>query len=267
MSTRTSIDFSKILPYEKLKDLGIENQQTYLGAKPFAHAYFDGIFDESVLDQVLEEFECSKIWREFETKYEKKFQMSDDQQMGPVTRSLIHHLNSSPFINFLEELTGIDGLISDPHLSGGGLHQIPRGGKLGIHVDFNQYKKINAYRRVNVLVYLNKDWKEKYGGYLELWSDKQGTNKTKLLPIYNRMAIFSTVSNSYHGHPEPLSCPEDRFRRSLALYYYTAGEKGGQRSTEHSTIFISDKGKEEEIGKISLLVRVKRKIKSLFHSN
>ena len=258
-----SIDFSNILPYEKLKVLGLENHESYINNTPFAHISFDDIFDKEILEQVLEEFEGSKVWREFETKYEKKFQMSDDEQMGAVTRSLIHHLNSAPFISFLEELTGIKGLIPDPHLSGGGLHQIPKGGKLGIHVDFNQYARINAYRRINVLVYLNKDWKEEYGGHLELWNDKLGTDKKKLLPLFNRMAIFSTVSNSYHGHPEPLSCPDNRFRRSLALYYYTAGEQGGQRTKEHSTIFISNLGKEEELGKITFLGKVKRKIKKI----
>jgi len=264
MSAEESINYSHIIPFEKLKELGKNNHQAYIDAEPFAHTYFDDVFDERILDTVLEEFEGSKVWREFETKYEKKFQMCDDEQMGPVTRSLIHHLNSKSFINFLEDLTGIEGLLPDPHLGGGGLHQIPKGGKLGIHVDFNQYKKINAYRRVNVLVYLNKDWPEEFGGELELWGDKFGKDKKKLLPLFNRMAIFSTVANSYHGHPEPLNCPEDRFRRSLALYYYTAGEKGGQRSKGHSTIFISDKGKEEEIGTITFFSRAKHKLKKMF---
>ena len=263
MSAVKEIDYSHIIPFEKLSRLGKENHDSYVNAEPFAHGYYDDVFDPDVLDAVIGEFEGSKEWHEFETKYEKKFQMSDDVQMGPVTRSLIYHLNSAPFIDFLEDLTGIKGLIPDPFLAGGGLHQIPRGGKLGIHVDFNQYKKINAYRRVNVLVYLNKDWEEEFGGHLELWKDKQGTSRKKLLPLFNRMAIFSTVSNSYHGHPEPLNCPPDRFRRSLALYYYTAGDMGGQRAKEHSTIFISDQGKEEELGKVTFLDRVKNKIKKI----
>jgi hypothetical protein len=263
MSTKLGIDFANILPYEKLSILGKENNEKYLNAEPFAHAYFDDIFDSKILDVVIQEFEGSKPWREFDTKYEKKLQMIDDTQMGPVTRSLIYHLNSAPFLSFLEDLTGIEGLIPDPYLSGGGLHQIPRGGKLGIHVDFNQYKKLNAYRRINVLVYLNKDWEEDYGGHLELWKDKQGSRKKKLLPIFNRMAIFSTVSNSFHGHPEPLNCPPDKFRRSLALYYYTAGDKGGQRAEGHSTIFITEKGKEDELGKVTFLGRIKRKLKKI----
>lgn len=258
-----TIDYSHLIPYEKLKTLGSENHDRYLNAEPFAHIAFDDVFDPAVLEKVLEEFEGSKQWKEFETKYEKKLQMNHDEEMGPVTRALIHHLNSGPFLDFLEELTGIKGLISDPHLAGGGLHQIPRGGKLGIHVDFNQYPKLNAYRRINVLVYLNKDWQEEFGGELQLWSDTKGTNKKKIMPIFNRMAIFSTVSNSYHGHPEPLNCPPDRFRRSLALYYYTAGEMGGQRAKEHSTIFVSEKGKEEELGKITFAGRVKSKLKKI----
>ena len=267
MSKLQNIDYDSIFPYEKFSNLGKEAHDAYVSAVPFPHCYFDNLFDETVLDQVINEFEGSKSWREFDSKYEKKFQMIDDRQMGPITRTLIHHLNSAPFLRFLGDLTGINGLIPDPHLSGGGLHQIPRGGKLGIHVDINYVRKINAYRRVNVLLYLNKDWKKEYGGYLELWKDKLGSEKVKINPCFNRMAVFSTVSNSYHGHPEPLNCPPDCFRRSLALYYYTAGDKGGQRSGEHSTIFVSNEGKEEELGKPTVIRRIKDKIKQVVKLN
>ena len=114
MSAVKEIDYSHIIPFEKLSSLGKENHESYVNAEPFAHGYYDDVFDPDVLDAVIGEFEGSKEWHEFETKYEKKFQMSDDVQMGPVTRSLIYHLNSAPFIDFLEDLTGIKGLIPDP---------------------------------------------------------------------------------------------------------------------------------------------------------
>ena len=121
------------------------------------------------------------------------------------TLALTHALfpqHELPFLYFLEALIG--GLIADPYLEGGGLHQIPRGGKLGIHVDFNWHERMKVYRRINVLVYLNKDWDASYGGHFQLWSDSKGSKKEKILPIFNRMAIFNTTTNSYHGHPEPL---------------------------------------------------------------
>lgn len=264
MSRFTVGDFNNILDLDKLEKLAAEHSENYTNASPFPSIIFDDFLKPEILDAVLEEFEKSEgEWREFDTKYEKKFQLNDDSKMGPVTRALIGQLNSAPFLNFLSKLTGIEGLIPDPYLSGGGLHKIPQGGRLGIHVDFNQYKKINAYRRLNVLIYLNKDWKEEYGGHFELWSDKKGTKVTKVLPIFNRLAMFTTTSSSYHGHPHRLTCPDNMARRSLALYYYTAGDSGEQRISQHSTIFLNEKGKEEELGKPSLTRKVKDKVKKV----
>ena len=157
--------------------------------------------------------------------------------MGDNTRALLYYLNSSTFITFVEKLTSIEGLIPDPHFAGGGLHRIQKGGLLKLHVDFNKHSRLNLDRRLNILIYLNKDWKEEYGGYLELWDKDMTRCEKKILPIFNRCVIFSTNDFSYHGHPDPLNCPEDRSRQSLALYYYSNGRPAHEVSQQHSTIF------------------------------
>ena len=136
----------------------------------------------------------------------------------------------------METLTGIENLISDPYFLGAGLHQIPRGGKLAVHADFNRHNKFPLDRRLNILVYLNKDWKEEYGGHLELW-DRDMSKCKKIAPLFNRMVVFPVTDWAYHGHPEPLTCPEGRTRKSIALYYYTNGRpenevKKGKKSTQ-----------------------------------
>lgn len=263
-----NLNHNQFLPYEKLMDLADAHADAYQQAAPFAHGVYDDVFDPELLDKVIAEFEeGEKQWKEFDTKYEKKYQMNKDINLQPVTRALIHNLNSEPFLAFLEKLTGIDGLIPDPYLEGAGLHKIPRGGKLGVHVDFNGHNKMSVYRRLNVLIYLNKDWKEEYGGHFELWDGQQGSCQKKLLPVFNRMAIFSTTSTSFHGHPEPLTCPEDRSRISLALYYYTAKDHGDQKKSLHSTQFLTGAGKREELRfEPTFLERVKGKLKKIFKS-
>jgi Rps23 Pro-64 3,4-dihydroxylase Tpa1-like proline 4-hydroxylase len=239
---------NEMLPLDKLVELASQEHKNYISAKPFAHGVYDDIFSPEILNEIINEFEIDEVkWHKFESKYEKKSQMNHDRSMPPTTRSLIHNLNSEPFLNFLESLTGIKGLIPDPYLMGGGLHQIPTGGKLGVHVDFNVHSIMKVYRRINVLIYLNKDWDETYGGHFELWDDKKGACQKKILPTFNRMAIFSTTSKSFHGHPEPLNCPPERSRRSLALYYYTANERGEQSGQSHSTQFLTKKGAREEL--------------------
>ena len=123
------------------------------------------------------------------------------------------------------------------------MHRIQPGGKLAVHVDFNKYKRLGLERRLNVLVYLNEDWQESYGGHFELWNKDMTESVVKILPIFNRMAMFSTTEISWHGHPDPLTCPEDRSRRSIALYYYTMGRDDGYDVAEHTTIFT---GRPEE---------------------
>ncbi|MFT5116827.1 MAG: Rps23 Pro-64 3,4-dihydroxylase Tpa1-like proline 4-hydroxylase, partial [Kiritimatiellia bacterium] len=249
----------------KLHQLAAESRHTYQNASPYAHGCFDDVFEPSILKKILEEFDIKdkENWKEFDTKYEKKLQLSADEDLGPYTRALINNLNSGTFLKFLEELTGITKLIADPYLSGGGLHKIEPGGKLGIHVDFNRNDHLQVHRRINVLVYLNEDWEESYGGHFELWGDELGANKVKILPIFNRMAIFNTTGTSFHGHPEPLTCPPERSRKSLALYYYTVAKDNSQSKRRHGTVFINDKGQTEEIGRVGLFKKMKNTLRTM----
>lgn len=228
-----------LLPLEKMQAIGAEMATTYQTARPFPHIVLDDFLDPIVLDRVLEEFPAEEgiDWVRFQAKHEVKLASKSEQQIGLFTRYLIYSLNSSAFLNFLEQLTGIKGLIPDPHLWGGGLHQILPGGKLGVHADFNRYGRLELDRRLNVLVYLNRDWREEWGGHLELWTADMKTCVRRLAPLFNRLVCFSTTDFSYHGHPEPLRCPTGRSRRSLALYYYSNGRPAEEVTGDHSTLF------------------------------
>ena len=206
----------------------------------------DDFLPEQVLDDVLAEFPSphGADWFTFDSPLERKLATKDDSLMGPATRHLLAELNSSAFIEFLERLTGIDGLVPDPHFVGGGLHQIERGGHLKVHADFNRHPRTDLERRLNVLIYLNRDWKDEYGGAFELWNEDMTRCETKVMPYFNRCVVFSTTSTSFHGHPEPLSCPEDRTRKSLALYYYSKDRPAEERGSVHNTLFKARPGED-----------------------
>ncbi len=180
--------------------------------------------------------------REYDDARQAKLEYHRIEALPPPARDLLFFLNSSPVLEFLEKLTGISGLIPDPHLSGGGLHQIEPGGKLDVHADFNRLQRLKLDRRLNLLVYLNQDWKEEYGGHLELWDTSMTTCVKKILPLFNRCVVFSTTSNSYHGHPVPLTCPKGMTRKSMALYYYTNGRPEEEQTASHSTLFQNRPG-------------------------
>ncbi len=219
--------------------LGDELAPRYRDAKPFPHVVADDVLPAAVLDDVLSEYpEPEDVeWQAFDLPTELKLALADTDRMGPVTRHLLSEFNGQVFIEFLERVTGIEGLIPDPHYEGGGLHQIRRDGFLKVHADFNRHSRLPLDRRVNVLVYLNHDWPEAYGGHLELWNKAMSRCEKRLLPTFNRMVIFSTTDFAYHGHPDPLTCPPNRARRSLALYYYTNGRPASEVSYTHTTLF------------------------------
>jgi hypothetical protein len=236
--SRYSIDPDVLL--QRGRDL----HDTYVNAKPFPHIAIDDFFPREVVEAVLAEFpKPGDIeWQRFKNSNEVKLACSDERRLGPAARQLLWEMNSQVFLQFLEALTGIKDLIPDPQLSGGGMHQIVRGGKLGVHVDFNRHGSYGLDRRLNILLYLNKDWREEYGGHLELWDKEMKRCEQRILPVFNRVALFSTTESSWHGHPNPLACPEGWSRKSLALYYYTNGRDDGVQAGEHSTVFRARPG-------------------------
>ena len=204
----------------------------------------DEFLPEGVLDGVLTEFPRPQDadWFAFDSPLERKLATKDESTMGPATRQLLAELNSAAFIDFLERLTGIEGLVPDPHLVGGGLHQIEPGGHLKVHADFNRHPRTGLERRLNVLLYLNRGWREEYGGALELWSRDMRACEARILPLFNRCVVFSTTSTSFHGHPEPVSCPQGETRKSIALYYYGRDRPPEERAGEHNTLFKARPG-------------------------
>jgi hypothetical protein len=230
---------SAAFDFQALTEMARQRATTYRAAEPFPHFVEDGLCDASYLAKVLEEFEAMDRggWRHSEGDFERKWSTDDVHRMGPFTVALIAQFNSGPFIDVLEALTGITGLVPDPHLRGGGLHEIRRGGLLGVHADFNLHPRLQLYRRLNLLIYLNTDWEDDWGGALELW-DRDGRRSVRsIAPVFNRAVLFDTSNFSYHGHPHPLACPPERSRKSVALYYYTAERPPGEDATPHGTVF------------------------------
>lgn len=189
--------------------------------EPFPHAVMDGFIDAATVRKINAEWPTE--WHKESGKYNKKWSRS---ALTETARSVAESID----VSVLEELTGIAGLFPDPELFGAGLHCIPKGGFLKMHVDFNRHPN-GWHRRVNLLVYLNEVWRDEWRGHLQLGM----RNNAKLIaPIAGRCVVFETNDQSWHGHPVPLDCPEDVQRRSLALYYYTAEPPRGEA---HTTIY------------------------------
>lgn len=218
------------MTYEYLIQFGFAYKQQYRDATPFPHVAIDDLFPKKFLDKVVEELPEGMIMddgcldknrcRVNEEENKKSF-IREEDMMGPYTKMLLSFMSSATFIEFLELMTGIPDLMTDPKRAGSGVHFVGPGGFLDIHADFNEQADLHLWRRVNTFIFLNPDWKPEYGGDLELWSRDMKSCHASIPPIKGRFVIFTSTDFSYHGHPQPLKCPPGRARRSIAMYYYT----------------------------------------------
>lgn len=218
----------------------------YVNNQPFPHIVIDDFVGAAVVDRLLEDFpgEDQRMQRRANTARlddgraaQLKKRSYADTEAGIAVRQMLWELNSGRFIDWLERLTGIPALLPDPKLNGAGLHVIDPGGMLRVHADYNRHPVYDLDRRINLLLYLNKDWRDEYGGHLELWDRDMKNCEHRLLPLAGRCVIFSTTSDSYHGHPHPLTCPDGMSRKSIALYYYTNGRPAEEQHERHSTLW------------------------------
>ena len=222
-------------------------RKKYLENIPFPHLVLDNFINTNLLNKVEKEFPNLQSLEniiKYSNQKEIKFASNGSYSFSPSARDLIGFLNSDVFLKYLQDLTGIqETLISDPYFIGGGYHEIKKGGLLKVHADFNKHLLINLDRRLNLLLYLNKDWNPNWGGNLEFY-DKDDLNNAvvSIEPFFNRCVIFSTTSNTFHGHPNKLNCPVNVSRRSIALYYYSTGRPKSESVESHGTKFVEVKG-------------------------
>jgi 2OG-Fe(II) oxygenase superfamily len=194
---------------------------------PIPHIQIAQFLDPGVALSAANEFPIpdTRFWIHYKHYNEDKVGLTKKDIFPPVLRRVADELNSRRFVSWLSELTGIRGLVADPELHGGGLHQCGRGGFLNLHTDFStHYYNKNWRRRVNVILYLNPGWKPEWGGALEFWDRKLQARVAKYAPLLNHAVIFNTDNNALHGFPDPLQCPENVRRKSIAFYYYTPEE-------------------------------------------
>lgn len=195
----------------------------YRTAKPFPHAVMDDFLDKRVLRRIAAEFPGREGRTHFDRPQERfKYQFDPNTVDSGVIRNLLAELNGEPFLAFLSAMTGIADLIPDPYYAGAGLHETLAGGHLSVHADFNVHGGMKVERRLNLLIYLNDEWDPAWGGELELWDKGMRRAAVSVPPVLGRAVVFNTTLQNFHGQPDPLRCPPDRSRRSIATYYYTA---------------------------------------------
>ena len=236
-----------VFDIDAVKGLGSEFAEQYASARPFPHIAIDDFLSDDIIDYCIANFpdRLDADGHSFDRDQERYKRSFHPDYLEPTLRNLFYAFNSRPFVTVIENITGIEGLIPDPYFAGGGFHEISSGGHLSMHADFNKHRKLGLERRVNVLIYLNRDWKDDYGGQLELWETDMSARVQSIVPLANRCVIFTTSSDSMHGNPNPVAHPDDTPRRSIALYYYTA--TWAEDATAKATQFRRRPGADDKI--------------------
>jgi Rps23 Pro-64 3,4-dihydroxylase Tpa1-like proline 4-hydroxylase len=237
----------EFINFKSLTERQKEIKAEYQSKRPFRYIMFENFFQTDKAEIILQNYPTIQDGKWDGTTYldqKNKFQKTKFDQSS-VMDNVFKELNSAEFLNWLQEVTEVeDTLLADKDLFGGGLHQSTNGAFLNVHVDYNIHPQTKYHRRLNVLVYMNKDWKDEYEGHLELWdlSDNQKNLIGKYAPTFNRCVIFETNEISFHGHPKPLKTPSDVNRKSIATYYYTRTRPIAEIATDHNTIYVNTEG-------------------------
>jgi Rps23 Pro-64 3,4-dihydroxylase Tpa1-like proline 4-hydroxylase len=216
-------------------------RQQWQTAEPFPHFKIDGFLDDDFAREVAAAYptfeQAVGQGRMFNfVNEQKKVQICDRDRFASPIRRLSDAVASPEFRAALTEITGIESLLDDPDLEGGGIHVTGPRGRLDVHVDFNYVEAKKWHRRLNFLLYLNPVWQEEWGGHVELWSQGVRQLHHSFRPILNRVVVFETSEISFHG-VAPVTCPEHVARQSFASYYYTKEAPVGWDGQNHSTIF------------------------------
>jgi Rps23 Pro-64 3,4-dihydroxylase Tpa1-like proline 4-hydroxylase len=205
-----------------LTQIARTHAQSYQAAAPWPHVVLDDLIDPELIAAAEQEELEPSLNLEIDRSY-RKIKAESPEPNGPAATKILSSIGSAPFVTFLEELTGVSGLIPDPTHYWAGLHVNPPGAFQAIHRDFRVHPITGLFHRVNILIYLNSDWKSEYAGELELWRSDKSACERQVAPVAGKSVIFEAGPLAFHGIPEPIRCPPGRARLSLAAIYYTEG--------------------------------------------
>ena len=227
---------------DEARSFGSLFNEEYNSADPFEHIVLDRILPDDLVDKILADF--PREARAHDGVFNIGYGGEHKRQVMPedcdrFSRELFLFFNSRPMLQFLEGLTGIEGLLPDPYFVGGGYHEITKGGRLGVHADFRINPQLHVQRRLNMLIYLNPEWNDDWKGQLELWSRDMKQCVQRVSPLLNRCVVFNTEADTWHGHPDALETPDGVSRKSIALYYYTASREVYAEVPSRSTMYVA----------------------------
>lgn len=237
-----TLDLAGLVDWQMFSDKRVDEMAAKMqSATPFPHLELKDWVDPVLLELVAEEFELGghNHWRDIQTKYEATRRSLVGAQLGPASQLYFGIVNSGEFVRLLARLSGVEGLVADGDLYGGGLHETRTGGSFGIHRDFDRHPRTGLRNELVVLTYLNHGWRPEWNGALELWDHRAKRAVAIFEPNFGRTVVMSHGPAHYHGHPRPMAAPPHVRRRSVATYYYSNPHRVRDVSARTSSVYLA----------------------------
>ncbi len=245
----------------------------YQNAKPFSYVTIPNFLNTEIIESVSQNYPTNfNNWYQYKNPLEVKYAFDNIEELPTPLKNIFYVLSTPRVMKLMEKITGINNLEYDPYLHGAGIHAHPRGGKLAIHLDYEKHPILkNKERRLNIILYLSKNWKPEWNGHTELWNSNVTECVSQSPVVFNTALIFKTNNISWHGLPEEIQCPPNVFRKSLAYYYITdlvskpnlnnqKNQEAGYRKKANYTLRPQDE-KNEKILKL-IDIRNRRRLNS-----
>lgn len=198
-----------------------ELKEVFRNNTPCKHLMLDNFLTDEAANLLYENFPSMEVMHvKRKSINENKREEYHFERFHPIFNELRDAIRGPEMIKVWEEISGLEGLESTLDGYGSGIHQGGNGSFVDVHLDYNMHTEKDLHRRLNILIYLNKHWKEEYGGHLELWDEQVTKMEKAVLPSFNRAIIFRTDELSQHG-VRKVTCPENESRKSFYGFYFT----------------------------------------------
>ena len=197
-----------------------ELNDKFLNAEPYEHIIIENFLNKEYAEDIYNNFPNDiENWYKYINPIEVKYAYDDINKLPKCLKDIFYLLSTEQMIKIISKITNISNLEYDQYLHGAGLHSLPRNGRLHMHLDYEKHPYTGKQRRLNIILYMNKEWKEEWNGQTELWNKDMSECITKCPIKYNSALLFKTDEISWHGIPNKIMCPENIFRNSIAYYY------------------------------------------------
>ena len=212
---------------QNIKDCNIDifgnwiNNELKCDTNPIPYILIDNFLKDDMYQSINKEYpnKLDESWWKYENPLEVKYANDKIHEYSKNTQNLFYALSHQEFINKIGNIFNIHNLEYDPHCHGGGLHMMPKYGRLNMHLDYEIHPITNKKRRLNIILYMNDEWDKSWNGDTQLWDETMSKCMVKSYPKRNKALIFVTNDDSWHGIPNKIMCPENIFRKTIAFYY------------------------------------------------